>query len=166
VVASDALVPRPVDARDLRKANEVFAEDSSKSFQLGLGDLSTDAWSLLPGTGNFVGEIHRADSATLTYTRSKSDPEGHHRCSHRLRRRNIAVYASEDTLARRGPSYSDDDSREYDVIDYNIDLAVSHTTVNRLAQPARPPARSAPAIRARNTCSSTTRRAISPRSTC
>jgi hypothetical protein len=124
VVASDALVPRPVEPRDLRKANEVFAEDSSKSFQLGLGDLSSDAWSLLPGSGNFVGEIHTRRFGTLTYTRSKSDPEDI-TLFDRLRRRNIAVYASEETLARRGPSYSDDDSREYDVIDYNIDLAVS-----------------------------------------
>ena len=124
MVASDALVPRPVDPRELRKANEVFAEDSSKSFQLGLGDLSSEAWSLLPGSGNFVGEIHTRRFGTLTYARSKSDPEDI-TLFDRLRRHNIAVYASEETLARRGPSYSDDDSREYDVIDYNIDLAVS-----------------------------------------
>ena len=53
----------------------MFAEDSSKSFQLNLGDLSSDAWSLLPGHGNFVGEIHTRRYGTLTYTRSKSDAE-------------------------------------------------------------------------------------------
>ena len=124
LVASDALVARPVDARDLRKANDVFAEDSAKTFQLGLGDLSGDAWSLLPGRGNFVGEIHTRRFGTLTYARSKSDAEDI-TVFDRLRRKNIAVYASEETLARRGPSYSDDDSREYDVIDYDIDLTVS-----------------------------------------
>jgi hypothetical protein len=124
LVASEALVARPVDARDLRKANDVFAEDSAKSFQLGLGDLSVDAWSLLPGRGNFIGEFHTRRYGTLTYTRSKSDAEDI-TVFDRARRKNIAVYASEETLARRGPSYSDDDSREYDVIDYNIDLTVS-----------------------------------------
>jgi hypothetical protein len=124
LVASEALVARPVDARDLRKANDVFAEDSAKSFQLGLGDLSVDAWSLLPGRGNFIGEFHTRRYGTLTYARSKSDAEDI-TVFDRARRKNIAVYASEETLARRGPSYSDDDSREYDVIDYNIDLTVS-----------------------------------------
>ena len=124
LVASEALVARPVDPRDLRKASEVFAEDSSKTFQLGLGDLSSDAWSLLPGRGNFIGEIHTRRFGTLTYTRSKADAEDI-TLFDRVRHHNIAVYASQETLARRGLSYSDDDSREYDVLDYNIDLAVS-----------------------------------------
>ncbi len=124
LVASDALEARPVDPRDLRKAKKLFAEDAPKSYQLGLGDLSTDSWSLLPGFGNFVGEIHTRRFGILTYTRSKSEAEDI-TLFDRIRRRNIAVYASEETLARRGPSYSDDDTRDYDVLDYNIDLAVS-----------------------------------------
>ena len=124
LVAADTLAARPVDPRDLRKANQVFTEDAPKSYQLGLGDLSTDAWSLLPGSGNFVGEIHTRRFGILTYTRSKAEAEDI-TLFDRLRHRNISVYASEETLARRGPSYSDDDLRDYDVLDYNIDLAVS-----------------------------------------
>ena len=124
LVATDTLSARPVDPRDLRRANQLFADDSAKSFQLGLGDLSADSWSLLPGAGNFVGEIHTRRFGTLTYTRSRSEPEDI-TLFDRLRHRNISVYASEETLAHRGPSYSDDDLRDYDVIDYNIDLAVS-----------------------------------------
>jgi hypothetical protein len=124
LVAGDALVARPVDPRALRKASRVFAEDAPKSFQLGLGDMSGDSWSLLPGSGNFVGEIHTRRFGTLTYTRSKAEAEDI-TLFDRLRHRNISVYASEETLARRGPSYSDDDTRDYDVLDYNIDLAVS-----------------------------------------
>ena len=60
----------------------------------------------------------------LTYARSRAEAEDI-TLFDRLRHRNIAVYSSEETLARRGPSYSDDDLRDYDVIDYNIDLAVS-----------------------------------------
>ena len=124
LVASDALTARTPDPRDVRKAGEVFAEDSSKSFQVNLGDLSGDAWSLLPGRGNFIGEIHTRRYGTLTYTRSRTDAEDI-TLFDRTRRHNIAVYASEDTLARRGPTFSDDDNRDYDVLDYNIDLAYS-----------------------------------------
>ena len=124
LVASDALTTRSPDPRDVRKAGEVFADDSSKSFQVNLGDLSSEAWSLLPGHGNFIGEIHTRRHGTLTYTRSRADAEDI-TLFDRTRRRNIAVYASEDALARRGPTYSDDDNREYDVLDYNIDLAYS-----------------------------------------
>ncbi len=124
LVAADALTARPPDPRDARKATEVFTEDSSKSFQVNLGDLSGDAWSLLPGRGNFIGEIHTRRYGTLTYTRSRTDAEDI-TLFDRTRRRNISVYASADTLARRGPTFSDDDNRDYDVLDYNIDLGYS-----------------------------------------
>jgi|KBSMisStandDraft_5_1062788.scaffolds.fasta_scaffold66472_1 hypothetical protein len=124
LVASDALAARTVDARDAKKAGELFTEDSVKSFQIGLGDLSADMWSLLPGRGNFLGEIHTRRYGTLTYARSRSDAEDI-TLFDRTRRRNISVYASEETLARRGQTYSDDDNRDYDVVDYNIDLAYS-----------------------------------------
>jgi aminopeptidase N len=124
LVASDALAARTVDARDAKKAGELFAEDSVKSFQIGLGDLSADMWSLLPGRGNFLGEIHTRRYGTLTYARSRSDAEDI-TLFDRTKRHNISVYASEETLARRGQTYSDDDNRDYDVVDYNIDLAYS-----------------------------------------
>jgi hypothetical protein len=124
LVASDALAARAVDARDARRAGDIFKEDSGKSFQVGLGDLSAEAWSLLPGRGNFLGEIHTRRYGTLTYARSRNEAEDI-TLFDRERRHNIAVYASEETLARRGPTYSDDDNRDYDVIDYDIDLAFS-----------------------------------------
>ncbi len=124
LVASDALSARVPDPREARRASEVFTEDAAKSFQVTLGDLSSDAWSLLPGRGNFIGEIHTRRYGTLTYTRSRSEAEDI-TLFDRTRRRNIAVYASEDTLASRGRTFSDDDNRDYDVLDYNIDLAYS-----------------------------------------
>ena len=124
LVASDALTARTPDPRDARRAGEVFTEDSSKSFQVNLGDLSGDTWSLLPGRGNFIGEIHTRRYGTLTYTRSRNDAEDI-TLFDRTRRRNISVYASAETLARRGQTFSDDDNRDYDVLDYNIDLAYS-----------------------------------------
>jgi hypothetical protein len=114
----------PVDPRELKRADEVFKQDFRKSYQLNLGDLSTEPWSLLPGSNNFVAEVHTRRFGILTYARSKSEPEDI-TLFDRLRHRNIAVYSSEETLARRGRFYNEDDFREYDVIDYNVDLALS-----------------------------------------
>src|SRR5262245_24259864 len=54
LVPSERLTEMPVDPADLRRASNIFKEDSPKSYHLGLGDLSTDLWSLLPGPDNFV----------------------------------------------------------------------------------------------------------------
>ena len=48
------LIPRPVDARQLRRAERVFREESAKSYGLDLGDLSRDIWSLVPSAGDFL----------------------------------------------------------------------------------------------------------------
>jgi hypothetical protein len=124
LVPSDRLAETPVDPADLRRAASIFKEDSSKSYHLGLGDLSPDLWSLLPGSSNFVAEVHTRRFGTLTYARSKNEPEDI-TLFDRARHRNIAVYPSQETLVRRGRSYNEDDLREYDVVDYKIDLAVS-----------------------------------------
>ena len=124
LVPSDRLTETPLDPADLRRAMNTFKEDSSKSYHLGLGDLSPDSWSLLPGSGNFVAEVHTRRFGTLTYARSRNEPEDI-TLFDRARHRNIAVYASQETLVRRGRSYNEDDLREYDVVDYKIDLAVS-----------------------------------------
>jgi Peptidase family M1 domain len=124
LVDEGRLVPEPVDAREFRRADDIFQEDFTKSYHLGLGDLSTDPWSLLPGSGNFVAEVHTRRYGTLTYARSKSEPEDI-TLFDRARRRNISVYASQETLARRGRFYNEDDLRAFDIVDYNLDLAVS-----------------------------------------
>src|SRR5205085_8595160 len=71
-----------------------------------------------------VVEVHTRRFGILTYTRSRAEPEDI-TLFDRARRRNIAVYSSEETLARRGRFYNDDDFREYDVVDYNVELALS-----------------------------------------
>ena len=118
------LVGVAVDPRELKRAREVFKQDFAKSYHLSLGDLSTEAWSLLPAAGNFVAEVHTRRFGILTYARSKAEAEDI-TLFDRAKRKNIAVYSSEETLARRGRFYNEDDLRDYDVTDYNIDLAVS-----------------------------------------
>jgi len=114
----------PVDPRELKRADEVFKQDFKKSYHLNLGDLSSDPWSLLPGSDNFVAEVHTRRYGILTYARSKSEAEDI-TLFDRIRHRNIAVYSSEETLARRGRFYNEDDFRDYDVTDYNVDVAFS-----------------------------------------
>jgi hypothetical protein len=120
----ERLMSVPVDPRELKRATDLFKQDSTKSYQLSLGDLSTETWSLLPGVANFVAEVHTRRYGILTYARSKAEPEDI-TLFDRARHRNIAVYSSEETLARRGRFYNEDAFRDYDVTDYNVEVAVS-----------------------------------------
>ncbi|MFN7917423.1 MAG: M1 family aminopeptidase [Vicinamibacterales bacterium] len=117
----DALVERPVDARLLKRAQQVFAEESPKSFAVDLADLTRDAWTLLPGSDDFLAELRTKQYDTLTYARSASEPEDIS-LFERRRKRNIALYASKEKLAARGRFYNEDDLAAFDVLDYDIDL--------------------------------------------
>jgi hypothetical protein len=59
---------------------------------------------------------------TLTYSRSSASPEDISLFD-RSRQKNIAVYTSADRLAARGRFYRGEDLAEFDVRDYDIDLA-------------------------------------------
>jgi hypothetical protein len=113
---------RDVDARDLRRAEAVFQENLGRSFGIELADLSPDTWSVLPKFGDLVAEM-QADRTHLTYMRSSGDPEDI-RFFDRTRNRTIAVYASRQKLATRGPFFSEDDSNELDVVNYDIDASL------------------------------------------
>ncbi len=119
-VATESLTPRPVDPRDLRRAQQIFTEDIGKSFSLDLGDLSPDTWSLLPGAGDFLAEVRTRRYNTLTYARSTGEPEDVSLFD-RVKRRNIALYASAQKLASRGRAFDEDDLADYDVLDYYVD---------------------------------------------
>ena len=121
VMASQIQAVR-VDPRQLRRAQEVFRDESAKSFIIDLGDLSRDAWSLVPGVGDFVAEMRTRKYDTLTYAKSSSEPEDI-TLFDRKRKHNLALYASKEKLERRGQFYNEDDFSDYDVLDY--DIAVS-----------------------------------------
>jgi peptidase M1-like protein len=123
-VESEALTSRRVDAGDLRHAGEVFDTYVPQSFQINLNDLSTDRWSLVPSPNDLVAEIVTKKYGTLTYARSSTDLEDVSLFDRR-RHRNIAVYASETKLRERGPFYSEDDTRDYDITDYYVETAFS-----------------------------------------
>jgi hypothetical protein len=124
LVAATKLRAVPIDPKQLRRAQDVFREESAKSFVIDLGDLSREAWWLLPAPGDFLTEVHTRHYDTLTYARSGTEAEDI-TLFDRKRHKNIALYASKEKLATRGRFYSEDDSVDYDVLDYDIEVAAT-----------------------------------------
>ena len=118
------LVERPSSQSDLRRAQGIFEEYAGKTFQIELRDLSPERWWITPQAGDLIAEIRTKHFGSLTYTRSGGDSEDISLFDRR-RRRNIAVYASAEKLARRGRFYSEDDLLDYDILAYDIDATVS-----------------------------------------
>src|SRR5262249_10292398 len=83
-----------------------------------LGDLSRDSWSLLPGGGDFIAEMHTRKYDVLTYARSSNEAEDI-TLFDRKKHRNIALYPSKQKLATHGRPYNEDDL----VDDYDIDVS-------------------------------------------
>ena len=102
----------------------MFREESPKSFVIDLGDLSREPWTLLPGQGDFLAEMRTRRFDTLTYARSGTEAEDI-TLFDRKHHHNIALYASKEKLAQRGPFYNEDDLVDYDVLDYDIDVAAT-----------------------------------------
>jgi len=124
VIDAAALQPKTIDARELRRAQDIFHDESQKSFVIDLGDLSRDAWSLLPGQGDFVAEMRTKKYDTLTYAHSSAEAEDI-TLFDRKRHHNIALYPSRQKLSTRGRFYNEDDLVDYDVLHYDIDVAAS-----------------------------------------
>jgi hypothetical protein len=122
VLASSALQPKAVDTRELRRAQDIFREESQKSFGIDLGDLSRDSWSLLPGQGDFVAEMRTRKYDTLTYAKSSAEAEDI-TLFDRKRHHNIALYASKEKIAKRGRFYNEDELVDYDILHYDVDVA-------------------------------------------
>ena len=122
-VANATLTATSADARAARRAQEVFRRESPRSFSVDLQDMSRDAWHLLPPADDFLAEIDTRRFDTLTYSRSNVQAEDVS-LFRRQDRRTIALYASVAKLAARGRFYTDDSSREYDVLDYSVEAYI------------------------------------------
>ena len=120
------LTPAPQDARVARRAQEVFRRESTRSFSVDLQDMSRDAWHLIPPNDDFLAEVDTRRFDTLTYSRASVQAEDVS-LFRREDRRTIALYASVAKLAARGRFYSDDTSREYDVLDYDVEASIDPT---------------------------------------
>src|SRR6267142_868931 len=113
----------PAAPRQARRAQDVFAAEAPKSFNIDLRDLSRETWYILPQLGDFIAEIRTNKFGTLTYARSGGNAEDV-TLFDRARKRAISLYASPGTLAFRGRTYNEDELRAYDIVDYNIDTTV------------------------------------------
>jgi hypothetical protein len=123
-VSTASLTKTAVEARLLRRAQQMFAEEGPKSFSLDLNDLSREPWYLLPGFGDFLAEVRTRKYGVLTYARSTGEAEDV-TLFDRARHRNIALYASAQKLSARGRFYDEDELTDYDVLDYQIEATVS-----------------------------------------
>ena len=123
-IAASQLLAKTAEPRELRRAEEVFRDDSPKSFMIDLADLSRESWSLLPGSGDFLAEVHTKRFDTLTYAKSSSEAEDI-TVFDRKRHHNISLYASKRKVAARGRFYNEDELVDYDILDYDIDVAIS-----------------------------------------
>ena len=122
-VTTASLTAAPPQDRLTRRAMEIFARESTKSFNVDLQDLSSDTWYLLPPSDDFLAEVDTRRFDELTYTRSSVQAEDV-TLFRRKDRRTIALYPSVAKLAARGRFYSDDALRDYDVLDYSIDATI------------------------------------------
>ena len=117
-----SLQARTVSPRDLDRARDVFDEYIGRTLLLDLTDLSRERWSLTPSAGDLIAEVRTREFGSLTYARAGKDAEDVSLFDRR-RRRNISIYASEEKLAARGRSFSEDESSEYDIIHHDIEAA-------------------------------------------
>ncbi len=115
------MVDRPVDPRDLKRAEEVFRQEIAKSFGLDLGELSSDTWSLLPVAGDFLVEIRTRRFDAITYARSGSEVEDISLYD-RKNRRNISVYSSRAHLTKFTRFYTEDEKSDYIVKSYDVEV--------------------------------------------
>jgi len=122
-VTVSSLTEAAPDARQFRRAEEVFADQAAKSFNVDLQDLSTDDWYLLPPLGDFLADVETRRFDTLTYTLTAEQAEDVS-VFRRKDRLTLALYPSVGKLAARGRFYSDDALRDYDVLDYSIEAAI------------------------------------------
>jgi hypothetical protein len=122
-VSRQALQATVANPADVERARAVFADESPKSYNLDLGDLSPEAWYLLPATGDFIAEVRTRDYDTLSYARTIGQAEDVVLFD-RVNSRTIALYASEEKLRERGRFYSEDDVADYDVIDLGLDANI------------------------------------------
>lgn len=121
MIQAAQLTAAPLDPKELRRAQDIFREESQKSFVIDLGDLSRDPWTLLPGPGDFVAEIRTRRYDTLTYAKAGNEAEDISFFD-RKRHHNIALYASKEKLLTRGRFYNEDDLVDYDILDYDIEV--------------------------------------------
>ena len=123
-VTLGALQPMETDRALQERARRFFGEQVSQSYSLDLNDLSRDTWNLVPPIGDMLVDLDLARHGLVSYARSGGEAEDVSLFDRR-RRKNVSVYSSADTLARRGSRrYNDERQADYRVEHYNVDVSL------------------------------------------
>ncbi len=120
-VSQESLTPTRVDPVELQRALQVFDDMVSKTYNVDLRNLTTERWSLEPTYGSLVLEFRTNRYGWLTYARSPAEHEDISLFD-RERQKNISLYISDESLARRSRSYSEDDGEVFDIDHQRLDL--------------------------------------------
>ena len=118
-VADGSLTPVEAKPDDIKNARALFNQWAHRSYNIALGDLSAERWSLLPAFGDALADLETERRGWLSYARSGGQPEDVS-LFNRVEKKNISIYASPAKLATRGRFYSEDTDRVYDVEHYDI----------------------------------------------
>lgn len=118
-VAEGSLTPIEAKPDEIKNARALFNQWANRSYNIALGDLSTERWSLLPAFGDALADLDTEKRGWLSYARSGGQQEDVS-LFNRVEKKNISVYASPAKLATRGRFYSEDTDRVYDVENYDI----------------------------------------------
>ena len=107
----------------MRRATEVFEDYVGQTLQLDLDRSEPRALVARPAAGRPDRRDPDAPARQPHLRAVVARTPRTSRSSTGERRRNIAVYASQQKLATRGPFYSEDELVDYDVLRYDIDAA-------------------------------------------
>ena len=121
-LTAPVLLPQRVDPAELQRAEEIFNDLATRTYNLDLRSLTPERWSLEPAYGSMLVELRARNYGWLTYARSPNEPEDVS-FFERGRGRNISVYASAARLAERGRFYSEDDDEAFDLEHHALDVA-------------------------------------------
>jgi hypothetical protein len=121
--ATATLTEAATDARTARRAQEIFERQSPQSYRVDVADMSRDPWHLVPAEDDIIAEVDTRRFDTLTYLRTSQQAEDVS-LFRRSDRKTITLYPSVAKLAARGRFYSDDTSRDYDVLDYAVSVSI------------------------------------------
>lgn len=120
-IAEGSLTPIVAMNAEVKRATAIFNQWAGRSYNIALGDLSSERWTLLPAPGDALADMLTRRFKWLTYSRAMSQQEDvmlFDRDNHK----NISLYASPSKIATRGRFYSEDDDRVFDVEHYELNV--------------------------------------------
>jgi hypothetical protein len=131
-VIDGSLVPIEAKPSAIKNAQALFNQWASRSYNLALGDLSAERWSLLPSFGDALADVNTEKRGWLSYARSGAQHEDVSFFD-RVARKNISIYASPAKIANRGRFYSEDTDRVFDVEHYDINTRFTNLDRNLIS---------------------------------